>query len=334
MVVFSRAEAMNPTMRHQMEDICVIHKPGEWGSSRYTFVGLFDGHGGACPRFRKIVLSLSHAENQHGSPAVDFAGPGREMVDFLQHAMAFHVAEEMDHGQRTQKDDNDDDDTLERQLGRAFLAVDVHAKEVGIATSGATVAVCLIEEQHGEKEDDQDDADDDDADDHTSATTKKMTTKTKTTTIITANAGDSRVCLYRPHESGIRMTTDHVPTLVQEKDRIIAAGGFVTSNGRVCGVLAVSRSLGDQALKPYVVARPCIHQETVRDRDGTSFLIIACDGFWDVVSDMQAGQLVRQYLLFNQDDEDAAKESVAEFLVQVAVQYGTTDNVTIVVAWL
>jgi serine/threonine protein phosphatase PrpC len=256
------------------------------------------------------------------------------MVDFLQHAMAFHVAEEMDHGQLTKTDDHDDDDTLERQLGRAFLAVDVHAKEVGIATSGATVAVCLIEEQHGEKEyDDQNDADDD-VDDHTSATTKTTTKKTKTTTIITANVGDSRVCLYRPHESGFRMTTDHVPTLAKETDRIVAAGGFVTSNGRVCGVLAISRSLGDQSLKPYVVARPCIHQETVRVSDGTSFLIIACDGFWDVVSDTQAGQLVRQYLLFNQDEEDAAKESVAEFLVQVALQYGTTDNVTIVVAWL
>jgi serine/threonine protein phosphatase PrpC len=271
--------------------------------------------------------------------------PGREMADFLRHAMAFHVAEEMEYGRQMQQQENNNkdnakdkkkDDDLMRQLGRAFLAADVHAKQAGIATSGATVAVCLIDDpsscRDGNGHDDSNDGD------------VSTTTQTTTIKITTANVGDSRVCLYRPNEPAVRMTTDHVPTLPKEAQRIQAAGGFVR-NGRVCGVLAISRSLGDQSLKQYVVARPCIHQETVvittvggngdRAGDSSSFLIIACDGFWDVVSDNQAGQLVRDYLLLHAaDDEKSAKETVAEFLVQTALRYGTTDNVTIVVAWL
>jgi serine/threonine protein phosphatase PrpC len=348
-VVFSHAEAMNPAKRNTMEDVCVIHKPGEWGSSQYTFVGLFDGHGGECFCWLLLVRPTSHHSSclRSSSSVVVVIPSGREMADFLRHAMAFHVAEEMEYGQQLQQQqqqqhNNEDDakdkkkdDNLMRQLGRAFLAADVHAKQVGIATSGATVAVCLIDDPssrrdgYGKNDDNNDDA--------------SATTQTTTTTITTANVGDSRVCLYRPNEPAVRMTTDHVPTLPKEAQRIQAAGGFVR-NGRVCGVLAISRSLGDQSLKQYVVARPCIHQETVitttvgggdRAGDSASFLIIACDGFWDVVSDNQAGQLVRDYLLLHaSDDEKLAKETVAEFLVQTALRYGTTDNVTIVVAWL
>lgn len=47
-------------------------------------------------------------------------------------------------------------------------------------------------------------------------------------------------------------------------------------NHRVNGVLAVTRSLGDSAMKEFVVGSPYT-TETVLTQDD-SFLIVACDG--------------------------------------------------------
>jgi serine/threonine protein phosphatase PrpC len=45
-MIISKAEAMNPSRRTTMEDVCVIHQPGEWDVPDTTFVGVYDGHGG------------------------------------------------------------------------------------------------------------------------------------------------------------------------------------------------------------------------------------------------------------------------------------------------
>lgn len=56
------------------------------------------------------------------------------MVDFLEHGLSFHVAQEL----------AVPDVDIEQQLVRAFLMTDIHAKHAGIAASGATVALCLV----------------------------------------------------------------------------------------------------------------------------------------------------------------------------------------------
>lgn len=284
MVIFSQAEAMNPSKRNTMEDVCVIHNPGEWESSRYSFVGVYDGHGGA------FVLSLgTNASCLSYKLYTHFRIIGREMADFLKYALSFHVAEELNANNGC---------SVHSQIGRAFLAADAHAKFIGIHTSGSTVALCLMEEVMNK------------------------------VNIITANVGDARICLYTK-DFTYRMTTDHCPSVPSERNRIEETPGGIISRGRVGGILAISRSLGDQALKPYVIATPCIAQKTIQ-RDGNTFLIIACDGFWDVLSDTQAGALVREYV----GTSDEKKTTVADFLVKEAIRLGTMDNVTIVVAWL
>jgi serine/threonine protein phosphatase PrpC len=45
------------------------------------------------------------------------------------------------------------------------------------------------------------------------------------------------------------LSKDHKPLDEEEKSRIIKAGGFVTSEGRVNGNLNLSRSLGDFKFK-------------------------------------------------------------------------------------
>ena len=58
-----------------------------------------------------------------------------------------------------------------------------------------------------------------------------------------ANAGDSR-CVVSRGGKAIDMSIDHKPEDVEEKNRIVKAGGKVTPDGRVNGGLNLSRALG------------------------------------------------------------------------------------------
>lgn len=94
-----------------------------------------------------------------------------------------------------------------------------------------------------------------------------------------ANAGDARGVLCRAGR-GIRLTYDHKGSDKQEAKRIMDAGGFVMS-GRVNGVLAVTRSLGDSSMKEYVVGAPYTTETELCEED--EFLILACDGVCEVL---------------------------------------------------
>ena len=89
-----------------------------------------------------------------------------------------------------------------------------------------------------------------------------------------ANAGDARGVLCRAGKA-VRLTYDHKGSDKQEAKRIMDAGGFVMS-GRVNGVLAVTRSLGDSSMKEFVVGSPYTTETELNDHD--EFLILACDG--------------------------------------------------------
>jgi protein phosphatase PTC1 len=92
--------------------------------------------------------------------------------------------------------------------------------------------------------------------------------------LYSANAGDARGVLCRAGKA-VRLTYDHKGSDRQEAKRIMDAGGFVMS-GRVNGVLAVTRSLGDSAMKEFVVGAPYTTETELCDED--EFLILACDG--------------------------------------------------------
>ena len=61
--------------------------------------------------------------------------------------------------------------------------------------------------------------------------------------IYCANAGDSRTVMSRASKA-IELSHDHKPDDAPESARIYQAGGFV-EDGRVNGMLALSRALGD-----------------------------------------------------------------------------------------
>ncbi|KAH9986537.1 phosphatase 2C-like domain-containing protein [Russula compacta] len=133
-----------------------------------------------------------------------------------------------------------------------------------------------------------------------------------------ANAGDARGVLCRKGRA-LRLTYDHKGTDKQEAKRIMDSGGFVLS-GRVNGVLAVTRSLGDSSMKEFVVGAPYTTETELTDDD--EMLILACDGIWDVLDDQVACQLVRAI---------ADPQAAAKTLVQEATHRYTNDNITVMV---
>lgn len=133
-----------------------------------------------------------------------------------------------------------------------------------------------------------------------------------------ANVGDAR-CILARKGKGLRLTYDHKASDPEETERIKAAGGFVFMN-RVNGMLAVTRSLGDRAMKDFVSGEPYT-TETVLE-DGDTHIILACDGVWDVISDDKAVEIV----LESENCQMAAKK-----LLIASLRGGSTDNISVMV---
>ncbi len=139
--------------------------------------------------------------------------------------------------------------------------------------------------------------------------------------LYTANVGDSRIVLCR-HGIAKRLSYDHKSTDSWEQKRIANNGGIMLKS-RVNGVLAITRALGDCYMKNLVVGAPYTTATEIGDDD--EFLILACDGLWDVCTDQQAVDLIR-------DVKDPKKAS--SILCAYALEQMTTDNITVMVVRL
>jgi len=136
-----------------------------------------------------------------------------------------------------------------------------------------------------------------------------------------ANAGDARAVLCRDGKA-IRLTKDHKASDEEEQKRVQESGGWVSMN-RVHGVLAVSRALGDHAMKQSVISEPHFWEDELTDED--TFLIIACDGLWDVCSDQDCVDMVQGL---------ADAQAMADTLIKAALDNGGKDNISVmVVRW-
>ena len=123
--------------------------------------------------------------------------------------------------------------------------------------------------------------------------------------LVVANAGDSRAVLSRAG-CAIPLSFDHKPSDQAERDRVYAAGGFIReANGhhRINGNLNLSRSIGDLKYKQnkrvspseqIITAQPDITRHEVEAED--EFMVIACDGIWDIMSNQEAIDFVRPRL--------------------------------------
>ncbi|CAN7112746.1 unnamed protein product [Brassica rapa subsp. narinosa] len=156
--------------------------------------------------------------------------------------------------------------------------------------------------------------------------------------IVVSNCGDSRAVLCR-NGLAIALSSDHKPDRPDELNRIQEAGGRVIywDGARVLGVLAMSRAIGDNYLKPYVIPDP---EVTVTDRtEDDECLILASDGLWDVVTNETACGVARMCLkgadvAEGGGDSDAAHNACSDaalLLTKLALARQSSDNVSVVV---
>ncbi|GAB4838670.1 hypothetical protein Ancab_028214 [Ancistrocladus abbreviatus] len=148
-------------------------------------------------------------------------------------------------------------------------------------------------------------------------------------TMLIANAGDCRAVLGKRGRA-IELSKDHKPNCVSERLRIEKLGGVVY-DGYLNGQLSVSRALGDWHMKGRkgtslcpLSAEPELQEVILTKED--EFLILGCDGLWDVMSSQHAVTTVRKELMLHNDPERCSR-----ILVREALQLNACDNLTVVV---
>ena len=198
------------------------------------------------------------------------------------------------------------DRSVEECLKSSFIATDIECSRTGEAASGATAILCIVREQGPRRY------------------------------VYTANCGDARAVLCHDGKA-VRLSMDHKATDEPEKRRVESAGGFVVRK-RVMGVLAVARAFGDFAFKKFVTPEP--FTSTTKLNAASHFLVIACDGVWDVLEDQEAVDIVREHVRpkapapSGTPPAAAAMRSAGERIVRESLRRGSTDNVTCLVVFL
>ena len=152
--------------------------------------------------------------------------------------------------------------------------------------------------------------------------------------LLLASAGDVRSLLVYADGTCECVSVEHPATLAEEKDRIHAAGCYISA-GRVNGNLAVARSLGDFHLKvghsvedrAAIMADPTKHAVTcvpeitiITPKSKPRMLLLMSDGVGeghDMTSEFIA-ELVRT----------VPPEELAQAIVQTALERGSQDNIT------
>lgn len=194
---------------------------------------------------------------------------------------------------------------------------------------------------------------------------------------VLAHAGDSRAVMAVQTTDGegqfrliaLELTHDHKaePSARPDETARIAAAGGAVMQGRVSGRLAVARAVGDPSLKWGVDTKMELKEgstkrtaSSVPERvethyppllvtsdpelcllplDSTcSFLILACDGLWDVVSSQDAVNevvmVVKNWSKTASKDKNEAAATASQRLVDLALEKGTMDNVSVSVVLL
>ncbi|CBI25040.3 probable protein phosphatase 2C 51 isoform X1 [Vitis vinifera] len=159
--------------------------------------------------------------------------------------------------------------------------------------------------------------------------------------ILVGNVGDSKALLCsekkskshqvtqgRIYFSAQELTRDHHPDREDERARIEASGGSIIVWGvpRVNGILAMSRSIGDVYLKRHgVISTPELtgwRALTAND----SYLVVASDGIFESLTPDDICDFIG-----HQKSGLSSSSSLADCIVDIAFEKGSTDNLSVIV---
>ena len=150
------------------------------------------------------------------------------------------------------------------------------------------------------------------------------------------NLGDSRAIICNKYNIAMSLTLDQKPDRWDEKLRIKKNGGTITQDEgddqRISG-LSVSRCFGDLDCN-YISQIPEIYDYKI---DKEKFIIMGCDGIWDVLSNQMAIDFVLVQLskinkLENKNLNKSKKNfvnNIAYELANYALELGSADNLSV-----
>lgn len=240
------------------------------------------------------VIGLPHALDHWSFFAVYDGHAGSQVAKYCCEHLLEHITSNSDFQRALQEDPSVDN--VKNGIRTGFLQIDEHMRTIsekkhGVDRSGSTAVGVMISPSH----------------------------------IYFINCGDSRGLLSRGGAVHF-FTQDHKPNNPLEKERIQKAGGSVMIQ-RVNGSLAVSRALGDFDYKcvhgkgpteQLVSPEPEVYAiERCEGED--EFIILACDGIWDVMGNEQLCDFVRSRLEVTDDLERVSNEIVDTCLYKVGV---------------
>lgn len=133
-----------------------------------------------------------------------------------------------------------------------------------------------------------------------------------------AHLGDARAIVVKSDGSVYPLTFDHKPTERSELDVLKETRAFVAS-GRLSSHLAVSRALGD-FLIDGVSRMPDLTTYNIKEND--SWLVLACDGVFDVLENEEVGEIVAKC---------GDIHRAAAMVKNEAIIRGSMDNVSVIV---
>lgn len=156
---------------------------------------------------------------------------------------------------------------------------------------------------------------------------------------ICANLGDSMTYLCRhTAEEDIQaiplQMRQHKCWMMKEKERILRAGGAV-ENGRINGVLEVSRAFGDVTLKKYGVLCTPEYMKFRIETDKDKFMILGCDGFWNAWTSAEALEFAQDLIVAEVNRSQQESDAVdlvgccRELVTHVIEEKKAQDNVSV-----
>mmetsp|Transcript_27925 Transcript_27925/g.61107 ORF Transcript_27925/g.61107 Transcript_27925/m.61107 type:complete len:362 (-) Transcript_27925:1228-2313(-) len=295
--------------RRSMEDahVAACDLPQGW-----SLFAVFDGHGGTevskfCARYLpKEIVDL--AAYRQGDMTTAMVEVFHKMDDMLRTPQFYEEVKKLRNKQDIQEEEEDEVPEEGAAGGQDMARADLFHKLLTLKRlmdnggqnaveeenpvcrlpehdiqAGCTAVVCALSEKH----------------------------------IVVANAGDSRAVLCRAGEA-IALSADHKPNQDRERNRIVAAGGVVTDmhgQFRVNGNLNLSRAIGDLKYKSIknlpakdqiITAEPDVitHERSAEDE----FVVLACDGVWDCMTNQQCVDFCRKRLTPGRKSSEVVEE--------------------------